>query len=151
MISSDGAHTAQHGTLDPTKAETKDNEPDPTLKQRERYGITKHQRRNARNKPQAKNKTACFALDTLILIEKMGQAFWKPIYRAAQGDIVVQTLPSGKIEDLTGALMTPIKTLCAFNCLNGRSDMVRMGNCNITAHHHIQTAEGSLSHNPLGS
>ena len=141
-ISSDGVHTAQHGTLEPTTSETKDNEPDPTLKQRERYAITKHQRRNARNKPQAKNSTVCFALDTPILIETLGQACCKPIYRAAKGDIVVQTLPSGKIEDLTGALMTPIKTLCAFNCLNGRSDMVRMGKSNITAHYHFQTAEG---------
>jgi len=134
--------SAQHGTLDPTTSETKDNEPDPALKRRQEYVIAKRQRRNARNKPQAKNSTACFALNTPILIATLGQACWIPIYKAVQGVIVVQTLPSGKIEDLTGALMTPINTLCSFNCLNGSSDMVRMGKCDITAHHHIQTAEG---------
>jgi len=101
-ISNDGAKTAQPGTLEPTTAETKDNEPEPTLTQHEKHAIAKRQQRKARSQAQVKNRKACFALGTPILVETLGQASWKPLYLADKGDTVVQTLPSGKIEDLTG-------------------------------------------------
>jgi len=58
---------------------------------------------------------------------------------------VVQTLPSGNIMDLTDALTTPIKTHCCFSSQAGGNDMVRMGGCSLTPHHHILTAEGWMT------
>jgi len=142
---SDGANTATPGTLEPTTAETKDNEPEPILTQNEKYAIAKHQRRKARSQAQVKSSTACFALGTPILVEILGKASWKPIYLAEKGDTVVQTLPSGKIEDLTGALRTPIKTVCTFDYPAGRIDIVRMGESIITAHHHIHTTDSWMT------
>ena len=101
--------------------------------------------RQARAKVQVKSSTACFALGTRILVQKLEKASWIPIYSAEQGDIVVHTLPSGKIEDLTGALMTTIETVCTFDCPAGRIDLVQMGDAIITAHHHIQTADGCMT------
>jgi len=92
-----------------------------------------------------KRNTACFALGTPILVETLGKANWKPIYKAEKGDTVVQTLPSGKIEDLTGALRTLIKTVCTFDCPARMIDIVWMGDSIITAHHHIQTTDGWLT------
>jgi len=79
------------------------------------------------------------------LVEILGKASWKPIYLLEKGDIVVQTLPSGKIEDLTGALRTPIETVCTFDCPTGRIDIVRIGDSIITVHHHIQTTDGWMT------
>jgi len=64
-----------------------------------------------------------------------------PIYKAARGDIVIQSLPSGNIADLSGALMAKIETVCTFGCPEEGIDIVKMGEALITAHHHIQTAE----------
>ena len=72
-------------------------------------------------------------------------ACWIPIYKADKGYTVIQSLPSGKIEDTTGALMAKIETICTFGCSNVGIDIVRMGKALITAHHHIQTAEGWMT------
>jgi len=93
---SDGAKTAQPGILEPTTAETKDNEPEPTLTPAVQYVLKNRQRRQARAQVQAKSSTACFALGTPILVEILGKASWQPIYLAGKGDIAVQTLPSRK-------------------------------------------------------
>jgi len=79
------------------------------------------------------------------LVKRLEKASWIPIYSAEPGEIVVQTLPSGTIEDLTGALMTTIETACTFDCPAGRIDLVQMGDAIITAHHHIQTADGWMT------
>jgi len=142
---SDEVKTAQPGVLEPTTAVTQDNEPEPTLTPAEQYVLKKRQRRQARDKVQVKSNTACFALGTPILVEILGKASWKPIYLLEKGDIVVQTLPSGKIEDLTGALRTPIETVCTFDCPTGRIDIVRIGDSIITVHHHIQTTDGWMT------
>jgi len=71
MISSDGAHTAQHGTLDPTTLKTKDNEPGLTLTQREEYAIAKRQRRQ-QTKGQKQHGLLCFGhtyLDWTSMLE----------------------------------------------------------------------------------
>jgi len=60
-------------------------------------------------------------------VEKLEKTSWIPIYLTEKGDIVVQTLPSGKLEDLTGAVMTTIETACSFDCPAGGIDIVRMG------------------------
>jgi len=47
--------------------------------------------------------------------------------------------------DLTGALLTPVKTLCCFETKDGGNDMVHMGTSLITLHHHIHTAGGWMT------
>jgi len=126
-------------------AETEDNEPEITPKQAETTSIEKRRRRQARAKAQVKRGTACFALGTPILVKRPEKAIWIPLYTAERGDIVVQSLPSGKIEDLTGALMTKIETACSFDCPTGGVDIVRMGEALITAHHHIKTVDGWMT------
>ena len=59
--------------------------------------------------------------------------------------MVVQSLPSGKIEDLSVAMMTKIETVCTFECPASGIDIVKMGEARITAHHHIQTSEGWMT------
>jgi len=68
-----------------------------------------------------------------------------PIYKAEKGDIVIQSLPSGNIEDLSEAMMTKIETVCTFDCPVEGIDIVQMGEALITAHHHIQTAKGWMT------
>jgi len=41
--------------------------------------------------------------------------------------------------------MTKIETVCTFECLTSGINMVQMGEVRITAHHHIQTAEGWMT------
>jgi len=126
--------------------ETKDDGPAPTLTQVQMHSIEKRRRQQARAK-QSKNSTACFHLTTPILIWGPDGARWIPIFQAEKGIMVIQSLPSGKIEDLTGAVMTKIETVCTFGCLKDGIDIVRMGKVLITAHHHIQTAEGWMTAN----
>ena len=59
--------------------------------------------------------------------------------------MVVQSLPSGKIEDLSVAMMTKIETVCTFECPASGIDIVQMGKARITVHHHIQTSEGWMT------
>jgi len=125
-------------------AETEDNEPELTPKQAETTSIEKRRHRQARAKAQVKRGTACFALVTHILVKRPEKAIWIPIYTAERGDIVVQSLPSGKIEDWTGALMTKIETACSFDCPTGGIDIVQRETL-ITAHHHIQTVDGWMT------
>jgi len=145
MLRSDGAKTALPGVLDCGTAETKKNEPEPTLSQAEKTSIDKRRRRQARAKGQGKKSTACFMPDTYILVRKPDKACWIPIWHAARGDFVVQSLPSGKIEDLSSTTMTKIGTVCTFECPAGGIDIVQMGKACITAHHHIQTEDGWMT------
>jgi len=145
MISSDGTHTDQHGTPEPITSGNTINAPDTTQSATEAYIVPRSQRKAARSKRLPKSSTACFNFDTPVLMESMGTAYWKMIYKAEKGESVVQTLPSGNIMDLTDAHTTPIKTNCCFVSQAGGNDMVRMGRCIITPHHHILTAEGWMT------
>ena len=107
--------------------------------------INKIKRRQARAKGLSKVGMACFAPLTLILAIKSCRASWFPIWTAKQGNRVVQSLPSGKIKDLSYAAMTTIKTLCLFECLEAEMDMVQIGEAQITAHHHIHTDDGWMT------
>ena len=144
-LPTEGAKAALPGVLEPVSANTKDNEPAPTLTQAETTSIEKRRRRQARAREQAKNSTACFHLGTPILVKKTERAIRIPIYKAERVDIGVQSLPSGIIEDLTDALMTKIETICVFDCPAGGIDIVQMGEALITAHHHIQIADGRMT------
>jgi len=66
-------------------------------------------------------------------------------YKVNQGEIVVQSLPSGNILDLTDAILTPVMTLCCFNTKGGQIDMVCLGMSTITPNHHILLAEGWMT------
>ena len=118
--------------------------PIPTLTQAQMHSIAKRRRQQARAKL-PKSSTACFLLSTPILIWETEGALWIPIYKAAKGATVIQSLPSGKLEDLTGAVMTKIETVCTFGCPKDGIDIVRMGKSLLTAHHHLQTAEGWMT------
>ena len=144
MLRSYGVKTALPGALDSGTSETKNNEPEPTLSQAEKTSIDKRRRRQARAKGQG-NSTACFTPDTYILIRKCDEASWIPLWTAKRGDIVVQSLSSGKIEDLSRAMMTTIETFCSFECPKGGIDLVQMGKAYITAQTHIQTDDGWMT------
>jgi len=92
-----------------------DNEPKPTLTQADMKSIENHKRRQARANRQGKNSTACFAFDTAILVLGPEKASWIPIWCVEKGNTVIQSLPSGNIEDLTDAMMTAVETACSFN------------------------------------
>ena len=89
--------------------------------------------------------TACFYLTTRVLTWTEGEVLWTPIFKLGQGDTVVQTIPSGHIDDLAGAKMTVIKTVCTFDGPDEGIDMVQIGEAFITAHHHVRTAEGWIT------
>jgi len=116
----------------------------PILTPAQLQSIAKRRRQQSRAKP-PKNSTACFYLSTLVLKWTIEGAIWMPIYKVDKGDIVVQSLPSGNIEDLSGAMMTAIETVCTFDCPDERIDLVKMGEALITAHHHIQTTVGWMT------
>jgi len=140
-----GAKTALPEAVKSATAETKDNEPEPTPTQAEMKSIEKRKRRQARANRPGKNSTACFAFDTAILVLGPEKASWILIWCVGKGKVVVQSLPSGNIEDLTGAMMTAVETACSFECPESEIDIVQMGKARITAHHHIQTSEGWMT------
>jgi len=61
-------------------------------------------------------------------------AKWIPINSVEAGDTVIQTLPSGRSDDLTGAQMTGVRTVCTFNCPKQKMDLLQVGEVYITAH-----------------
>jgi len=145
MISSEETHTVHQGTPEPITSDTTFNAPDAAHSITEPYTLARRQRKAARSKRPPTSSTACFSFDTAVLMESKGTAHWKMIYKAEKAESVVQTLPSGNIMDLTDAHTTPIKTLCCFENQEGGNDMVSMGRCIITSHHHILMAEGWMT------
>ena len=122
-------------------ADAKSTEQEPTLTKAQTASIDKRRRRQARANGQGNRGTACFTGNTYILVIKRSRASWIPIWTVKKGDVAVQSLPSGKIEDLSRAMMTPINTLCTFECPDAQIDLVQMGEAYITAHHHIHTED----------
>ena len=132
-----------HGTPEPITSDTTINAPDAAQLATEAYTLTRRQRKAASSKRLPKSSTAYFSFDTPILMELLGFAHWQSIHKVEKGGNVIQLLPSGNIDDLTDAITTPIKTNCSFDQLStGGIDMVRMGSCCITPHHHILMADG---------
>jgi len=89
--------------------------------------------------------TPSFTPDTYILIRNADKASWIQLCSAKIGATVVQSLPSGNIEDLWGARVTTIETLYPFARPAGGIDLVQMGQAYITAHHHILTDDGWMT------
>jgi len=74
-----------------------------------------------------------------------GQASWIPLWTVTQGDTVAQSLPSGRIEDLSHAVMTTVKALCTFECPDAKMDLLQIGEAYVTAHHHKLTNDGWMT------
>jgi len=125
--------------------ETENTEREPTLTKAQIASIDKCKRRQARAKGQGNRGTACFTTDTLILVKTRRRARWIPIEIAKKGGLVVQSLPSGNIDDLSRAMITSINTVCIFMCPDVKTDLVQMGGVYITAHHHIHTENGWMT------
>jgi len=89
--------------------------------------------------------TPSFTPDTHILIRNADKASWIQPGNASRGATVVQSLPSGNIEDLRGATSTTIETVYQLERPAGGIDIVQIGKAYITAHHHIQTVEGWMT------
>ena len=125
----------------------KEEGPAPILTPTQLQSVAKRRRQQLRAKPlkNPKNPTACFYLTTRVLKWTGGGVIWQPIFKLGKGDTVVQTIPSGDIEDLSGATMTVIKTVCTFEGPDEGIDMVQIGEAFITAHHHVRTAEGWIT------
>ena len=129
-----------NGVPQPITSDAATNEP----KAGQSKPLTRRQRSARSNRPSI-SSTACFSFDTSILVISQGYAIWKMIYAVIQGELVVQSLPSGNIMDLTCALTTPVKTLCNFDTKDGGNDMVHLGMSIITPNHHIHMAELTLT------
>ena len=86
-----------------------------------------------------------FTSDTYILIRTGDKASWIQTGTATRGAIVVQSLPSEKIEDLLWVRVTTIETLCPFEGLTDRVDLIQMGKAYILAQHHIKTEDGWMT------
>ena len=83
--------------------------------------------------------------DTDILIKNGDKASWIQLWTAAKGATVVQSLPSGNIEELGGATETTIETVCPYESPTGGVDLVKLGKAYVTAHHHIKTEDGWMT------
>ena len=76
--------------------------------------------------------------DTYLLTSNAGKAIWTQLRTIAIGTIVVQSLPSGYIEDLGGALVTTIESISPCQCQTGEIALVRLGMACVAAHLHIK-------------
>jgi len=83
--------------------------------------------------------------DTYLLIRYEDKASWIQLRTAAKGTKVVQSLPSGNIEELGGATETTIETVCPYESPTGGVDLVKLGKAYVTAHHHIKTEDGWMT------
>jgi len=83
--------------------------------------------------------------DTYRLTSNAGKASWIQLGTAAKGTIVVQSLPSGNFEDLGGATVTTIETICPYQRPTGGVVLVKLGRACVTAHLHIKIEDGWMT------
>ena len=76
--------------------------------------------------------------DTYLLTIHAGKAIWTQLGTIAIGTTVVQSLPSGQTEDLGGALVTTIESICPCQRPTGGAALVRLGMACVAAHLHIK-------------
>jgi len=76
--------------------------------------------------------TPIFTPDTYILIRNADKASWIQLGDATRGATVVQSLPSGNIEDLGGAKLATIEKVWAFACPVEGTNIVQIGKAYIT-------------------
>ena len=142
---SEETHRDNQGGPESTTSDIVSNASDAVQSATEAHTSIRRQWQAARSNSSSNSSTACFGFDTPVLTESQGFAHREMFYQAEKGESVAQFPPSGNIMDLTGALTTPIKTLCCFDTQKGDNDMVIMGICTITPRHHILTEEGGMT------
>ena len=125
MISSEETYRDNHGGPESTTSDTVINVSDAAQSATEAHTSIRRQWQAARSNSSSNSSTACFGFDTPVLTETQGFAQREMFYQAEKGELP----PSGNIMDLTGALTTPIKTLCCFDTQKGDNDIVKMGIC----------------------
>ena len=76
--------------------------------------------------------------DTYLLTSNACKASWIQLRTLAEGTTVVQSLPSGYIEDLGGARVTTIESICPYQRPTGEVVLVKMGMACVAAHLHIK-------------
>ena len=76
--------------------------------------------------------------DTYLLTRNAGKAIRTQLWTIAKGTTVVQSLPSGQIEDLGGALVTTIESICPCQRPTGEVALVRLKMACVAAHLHIR-------------
>jgi len=76
--------------------------------------------------------------DTYLLTSNAGKAIWTQLRTIDKGTTVVQSLPSGNIEDLSGALVTTIDSICPYQRPTDEVALVRLGMTCVAAHLHIK-------------
>jgi len=150
IVPNEDTDMAKRGS-EPTISETATNAP-PVGRSTTAYPTSTRRQRLAKRLPKSdtdcfrsKSDTACFSWDTFVLIAYQDSGLWKKFYQIQRGELVVQSLPSGNIMDLTGALLTSVKTTCCFDTKKGGNDMVHLGMSTITPNHHVQTADGWMT------
>jgi len=114
---------------------------EPPLSKNKAVRIDKRRRVNG----QGRRGTACFTGNTLILAIKSSRPQWIPIWTAVEGDTVIQSLPSGKSDDLSMALMMTMRTVCIFDFPEAKINLLQVGEAYITTRHHIHTDNGWMT------
>ena len=76
--------------------------------------------------------------DTYLLTTHADKAIWTQLGTIATGTTIVQSLPSGQTEDLDGALVTTIESICPYQRLTGEAALVRLGMACVSAYLHIK-------------
>jgi len=79
--------------------------------------------------------------DTYLLTTHAGKAKWTQLGNITMDTRVVQSLPSGQIEDLGGALVTTIESICHYQLPTGETALVRLGMACVAAYLHIKIEE----------
>jgi len=88
--------------------------------------------------------TPSFTSDTHILILTAGVASWTQIRDARCGATVIKSLPSGNVEDVSGAQSATLERVWLFEEGGDDIDMVQIGKAYLTADHPILTVDGWL-------
>jgi hypothetical protein len=83
--------------------------------------------------------------DTYLLTSNAGKASWTQLRTVAKDTIVFQSLPSGNIEDLGGAKMTTIQTICPYQRPEGEVILAKLAMACVTAHLHIKLEDGWMT------
>ena len=76
--------------------------------------------------------------DTYLLTIHAGKAIWTQLRTIVKGTTVVQSLPSGQTDDLGGASVTTIESICPCQRPTGEAALVRLGMACVAAHLHIK-------------
>ena len=83
--------------------------------------------------------------DTYHLTRNAGKAGWTQLCTLVKGTIVIQSLPSGNIEDLGGAKVTTIESICPYQPPTGEVILAKLGMARVATHLHIKLEDGWMT------